>query len=525
MSDNENNIFGTQDSNTNTEQAPGKTQETDNTVNMGNNQESNAQENKIYSDAQPTDSGDFSAYNDPVEDEPPRMEKEPEYSPYSNQYTGQQQYSQYNNSYSQPQTTVDAAPAKKKNKGFMVFMISLVCVIVAVILILFGYNYVKNKNTNNSTANGDSTQISINETPKATNTSGTLTTEEIAAQAKKFNVGILLYGKAQSFSSSSANSLVGEGSGIIMSEDSSGKYTYILTCAHVISGVKTSGYTMTVQDSDGNTYDGILVGYDEKTDVGVIKIEKTGLTCAEFGNSSALQIGQTIYAIGNPGGTEFFGSFTNGVVSAIDRPISSESGYEMKCIQHNAAISSGNSGGALLNAYGQVVGINSSKIVSTGYEGMAFAIPISDAQEIINDIIANGYVTNRPKLGISYAAASNYQQYAMVVKLKDLPSGSLIIASISNDSSLAKTEAKVGDLITAVDGKNLDTADVLLDRIESGKVGDTLKLTLCRVNDDYSIDTFEVTVTLIEDTGSSTSANEEQSTTQNYWEQYFNNGY
>ena len=113
----------------------------------------------------------------------------------------------------------------------------------------------------------------------------------------------------------------------------------------------------------------------------------------------------------------------------------------------------------------------------------------------------------------------------MVVKLKDLPSGSLIIASISNDSSLAKTEAKVGDLITAVDGKNLDTADVLLDRIESGKVGDTLKLTLCRVNDDYSIDTFEVTVTLIEDTGSSTSANEEQSTTQNYWEQYFNNGY
>lgn len=196
----------------------------------------------------------------------------------------------------------------------------------------------------------------------------------------------------------------------------------------------------------------------------------------------------------------------------------------MKCIQHTAAINSGNSGGALLNSYGQVVGINSSKIVSTGYEGMAFAIPISDAKSIIDDIIANGYVTDRPKLGISYAAASNYQQYSMVVKLKNLPSGSLIIASISTDSSLAKTDAKVGDLIIAVDGEKMDTASVLLDKIQNGKVGDSHKLTLCRINDDYSIDTFDVTVTLVEDTGSSTSTDEEQTTTQNYWEQYFNGG-
>ncbi|HAY73677.1 MAG TPA: trypsin, partial [Ruminococcaceae bacterium] len=312
-------------------------------------------------------------------------------------------------------------------------MIALVAVVVCVAIVLGVYPLVK-KSSSKTTESGDSTQLTLSETPTAKNTSNVPSSEDIAAKAEKFNVGIKLYGQSQSiFSSSSKNSLVGEGSGIIMGEDSSKKYTYIVTCAHVISEVKTSGYTMTVTDYEGNNYDGILVGYDSKTDVGVIKIQKTGLTAAEFGDSTTLKKGQTVYAIGNPGGSEFFGSFTKGMVSAIDRPISSESGYEMKCIQHTTPINSGNSGGALMNEFGQVIGINSSKIVSTGYEGMAFAIPISDAKEIIDDIIANGYVTDRPKLGISYAAAEKYQQYAMVVKLKDLPSGSLVIASINSD--------------------------------------------------------------------------------------------
>ena len=234
-------------------------------------------------------------------------------------------------------------------------------------------------------------------------------------------------------------------------------------------------------------------------------------------------MGDPVYAIGNPGGVEFANSFTNGMVSALDRPVSSSStGYTTECIQHTSAINPGNSGGALINEYGQVVGINSSKIVSTGYEGMAFAIPISDAKPIIDDIIANGYVTNRPKLGISYTPAMQYQQFAMIIKLKDLPAGSLIIREISPDSSLAKTDAAVYDLIIAVDGEKLDTADVLLDKIENGKVGDKLTLTLCRIVDDnYRIEEFDVTATLVEDTGTET----QEQTTQNYWEQYFNNGF
>ena len=470
---------------------------------------------------------DFSRYNDTVDDTP----KESPYSPYnsqsygSNNGTGASQNDYYSQQYAK---TVNEVPKKKKSKGFKGFVIALVAVVVCVAVILGVYPMVKKADT--SKASSDSTQLTLSETPTAkNNTTGVPSSEEVAAKAEKFNVGIKLYGQSQSiFSSSSNNSLVGEGSGIIMGEDSSKKYTYIVTCAHVISSVKTSGYTMTVTDYEGNNYDGILVGYDSKTDVGVIKIAKTGLTAAEVGDSTTLKKGQTVYAIGNPGGSEFFGSFTKGMVSAIDRPISSESGYEMKCIQHTTPINSGNSGGALMNEYGQVIGINSSKIVSTGYEGMAFAIPISDAKQIIDDIIANGYVTDRPKLGISYAAAEKYQQYAMVVKLKNLPSGSLVIASINSDSSLANSNAKVGDLITAVDGEKLDTADVLLDKIENGKVGDKLKLELCRINSDYSVDTFTVEATLVEDKGNSS---ETETTTESQaqggydWGQFFGGGY
>ena len=479
----------------------------------------------ITVDAEPIDESDgayteYQKYCDPVEET--AKSSEPSYSPYSERpYEQQPQYNQYQQTYQQ-----NAAPVqpetKKKTKGFKGFLIAVAAIITCVAVILAVYPKLGKHSAEGGKPAADSTQIKIGDSQKYGEASKNAVA--IAEAAQKFNVGILLYGRVQSFASSATNSLVGEGSGIIMGEDGSGKYTYIITCAHVVGEAKSKGYSMTVQDCDGNTYDGIYVGSDTKTDVGVIKIEKTGLTAAEFGDRSQLVIGQQVYAIGNPGGVEFFGSFTNGMISAIDRPINSESGYEMKCIQHTTPINSGNSGGALLNEYGQVIGINSSKIVSTGYEGMAFAIPISDAKPIIDDIISNGYVTNRPKLGISYATASQYREYSMIVALKELPAGSLIIASISEDSSLANSKAKVGDMIIAVDGEDLTSADVLLDKIENGKVGDTLKLTLCRINDDYTIDKFTVDVKLVEDTGE-TPETEQQTTTQNYWEQFFGGGY
>lgn len=476
-------------------------------------------EDNVYSSAQ-NYQNDYSQYRDPVEEDIPKVEAEPAYSPYS-----KQEYTQQNTYYSAPQSFDQKPEPKKKSKGFKGFLIAVVAIVLCVAVLLAVYPRFSGGSSNgDNEVKGDDTTLNISDSPSLGKNSDSLSTIDIAENAEKINVGILIYGRVQSFISNSTNSLVGEGSGILMGEDKTGKYTYILTCAHVISEAGNDGYTITVQDADGNTYDGIMVGFDVKTDIGVIKIAKTGLPSAEFGDSSTLRKGQKVYAIGNPGGMEFFGSFTDGMISSIDRPISSESGYEMNCIQHTTPINSGNSGGALLNEFGQVIGINSSKIVSTGYEGMAFAIPISDAKPIIDDIIANGYVTNRPKLGITYTSAMQYQQFAMIIKLKDLPAGSLIIREISSDSSLANTEAEVYDLIIAVNGEKLDTADVLLDKIENGNVGDKLTLTLCRIVDDnYNIEEFEVTATLVEDNGTSTETQEQ--TTQNYWEQYFNNGF
>ena len=303
-----------------------------------------------------------------------------------------------------------------------------------------------------------------------------------------------------------------------MGEDSTGTYTYIITCAHVISD---AGVSVRVQTEDGTTYDAEIAGFDTRTDIGVLKVKAKGLPAAEFGDSSALVVGDPVYAIGNPGGVELFGSFTSGYVSSIDRPVNSEIGYTMKSIQHSAAISPGNSGGMLVNAYGQVIGINSQKIAATDYEGIGFAIPITSAKEIIENLISYGYVPDRPKLGITYYPVSASAQYSMIAQIKGLPAGTLIINEISSDGSLANTEARQYDMIIAVDGKPLTTADVLLERIDNGKVGDKMTLTLCRVNSNYSIDEFEVEVTLVEDKGGS----EPITTTQAYYIdpfEYFN---
>lgn len=456
---------------------------------------------------------------------------ESDYSPYSS--ASQQAYDYY------PDEEKNKKKDKKKKKDNngsdkktgKIILIVVIAVIVALCGVL-GWYYVKHfrggLNPAQTPANkeGDA-QLLISESNIAdVDSSDGLSAEEIYSKNIKSNVGIILYGSTSSFftqnNGSSSSSVAGEGSGIIMGENKDKTKTYIITCAHVIESANSSGYKVVVQDYKGDQYDAVVVGYDSKTDIGVLSIEQTGLTAAEFGDSAKLKIGETVYAIGNPGGTEFFGSYTKGMVSAIDRPVSNEIGYDMKCIQHDAAINPGNSGGMLINSAGQVVGINSSKIASTEYEGMGFAIPISSAKTIVDDLIANGYVTNRPKLGISYAPVSQYQIYSMIAHYKNLPAGSLIIMDINSESAFSGTDAKEGDLIIAVDGKDMETADVLLDKIENGKVGDSLKLTLCRIDEKtYDIKKFDVTVKLIEDKGTNETTQQQQNGGQSY-EDYFN---
>lgn len=444
--------------------------------------------------------------------------RESPYSPYSERaYT--------NNTYTQPMTPSYNPPVpptappqqnnpeekpKKKKAGKIILALVAIFLVFAIGFGSAAYLLSKSRRANNNSAKtetgtqvaggtGDDKQLDIQPAPS----SEVSTTAEIAEKARLSNVGILIY------TNSSSSSVSGEGSGVVMDVDSTGEYTYIITCAHVID---TQGAIVKVQTEDGTVYDAEVVGYDTRTDLGVVRVHATCFTPAEFGDSDELAVGDPVYAIGNPGGVEFFGTFTGGYVSAINRPISSEIGYTMKCIQHDASINPGNSGGMLVNKYGQVIGINSQKIAATNYEGMGFAIPISDAKSIVENLITYGYVPNRPKLGITYYPTSSITQYAIIAQVNNLPTGSLVIATINSDSAFTGTDVRKGDMIIAVNGKDMDTADVLLETIDGGKVGDKLTLTIARIESNYSVSTFDVTVTLIEDRGTEV----QEETTQSY---------
>ncbi len=431
-----------------------------------------------------------------------------QYAPPQQAYTPGQQYAQpqYNPMYSQQwqpgyQPPVEPEDKKKKKRGRAVFCIILAAVLVvaavAIPKALKDKNDVENGGLieQDTTVNADAPELELNESPENNSFSSgkALSPEGIYEKISASNVAVMVYAK---------DSLYTEGTGIVMGVDKSGKYTYVITCAHVISD---AGIKVVIQLEDGKRYDADIVGFDERTDIGVLRIEAKGLKAAEFGDSDALKVGSTVYALGNPGGSALFGTFTDGKVSAIGRNITSSIGYDMVCIQHNAAISPGNSGGMLVNEYGQVVGINSSKIAATDYEGISFAIPITQAKDIIDKVIAYGYVPGRAKLGITYVANDNSSIssiYSMAVQLKGLPSGALVIYSIDEDSALKGTDAKPGDMIVSVNGKDLDKADVLLEMIEDSSVGDVLTMELFRISTSggrYSFETLTVKATLIEE--------------------------
>ncbi len=424
----------------------------------------------------------------------------------------------YNPNYNNMQPPYPPANQPKKKKGLKIAL-SIIAVIVAVAIVVSFISFFNpdNNSDTNEPVTGDGTIITNEATPDTPAPTGEiLSSVEVAEIGRASCVGVLVYSSNSLFQSSEAEA--GEGTGIVAKVSKDGKSTYILTCAHVISD---SDVTVKILLEDGTTYDATIIGFDQQTDVGVLRVRTTDLTCATFGDFSKLKVGSPIYAVGNPGGAEFFGSVTNGIVSAISRSINNEIGYTMDCIQHNAAINPGNSGGALLNEYGQVIGINSSKIASTEYEGMSFAVPISTALDVANKLIEKGYVPDRPKLGITYSLASSHQTYAMAVQMKGLPAGSLVIRQISVDSDLNNSDVQIGDMIIAVNGKNLDTPDVLLDIIDKASVDDELKLKICRLNTDYSIEEFEVTAKLVEDKGSTATTPEEPTTDMNRFD-YFN---
>lgn len=446
----------------------------------------------------------------------------PSYGPVPNQYGAAPAYGQ--TAYVNP----NHMTKKKKNTGRNIF-VALVCACIVIASVAIGVtvsddngNTIKTEQsdkdsnkTNNKDKNSGATPNQEDSPSSFSEYSGkgVMTPEQIYAKAKEINVGVIVYAQ---------NQKVGEGSGIIVGEDDNKENTYIITAAHVIAD---QGVSVQIQTNDGSEFDAVIVGHDSKTDIGVLRVNKTGFKAATFGNSDKLTVGQKVYAIGNPGGTVFFGSFTNGIISAIDRPIaSSASAYDLPCIQHNAAINPGNSGGALLNEFGQVIGLNSSKITDTDYEGMGFSVPSNTMIEIYKDIVANGYVTNRPMLGISYYTVASDYTYSAIAWKNNLPYGSIVIAAMTEDSDLQKQGIKVGDIVTGVNGKVLDSTDVLLEVIEDSKVGDTITLSVCRLNNSGAVSTkFEAKVKLVEDKGETAVPKQEQQT--DPFSSYFGNGF
>ena len=455
----------------------GETPPEDNSTDTGEQQSAPLEPDKVYS--APHESGQDSRTQTPYNNQPGQ--------------NGYAQPSYDSGSYTQPQPEKKKKKMSAKKKGVAIFAAILAAVVaVSAIVTVFAKSGNSGGTGNGTsiteTSEGDA-ELNITDTPKATTTSKTgsaLTSAEVYAKVSPSNVGIVVY-------SQSSSSASGEGSGIVMGENKDHTCTYIITCAHVISG---EGVKAVVQLHDGKQYDAEIVGYDSRTDIGVLKIKATGFTAAEFGDSTKLSVGETVYAIGNPGGTEFFGSFTNGMVSAISRTVSSQIGYSMECIQHTAAISPGNSGGALINEYGQVVGINSLKISDSNYELMGFAIPITGAKSIIDDLLAGGYVQGRVRFGIKGTAITQMQ-----AAMYDVPQG-FMISEIDEDSCFNGTDVQAYDIITAIDDTETKSLEELANALLNYKPGDTAEIHLFRPNESgVGGEEFIVTVTLLEDKG------------------------
>lgn len=290
---------------------------------------------------------------------------------------------------------------------------------------------------------------------------------------------------------------ISSGSGIVLTEDG-----YIITNAHVMRG---DHYVVEIEDDED--YPAELIGSDTKTDLAVLKINASGLDYAVIGDSDAVQVGDEVLAIGNPAGLT--DTVTRGIVSAVGRQVQADStSFAMECIQTDAAISPGNSGGALVNMYGQVIGITSSKYASnytTTYEGLGFAISTAEAMPVIRELIDQGYVSGRYRIGIVFVetnseyAAYQYEQ-EKDAELPEELQGSLWITDIDEDCDIAGTELAAGDFILRMNGETVaEYADVRA-ALDGCKGGDTVEAECARIEEDGSISHYTIKFKLEEDT-------------------------
>lgn len=378
---------------------------------------------------------------------------------------------------------------KKKFKFKRLFK---VLVVVAIVLSFMMNGYVFYK----MLVSDDSQTITNNTTVKQVNYDIKSDTTSVVDEVSDSVVGIVVYQNSTNnifgYSNSSSESQSGSGSGVIY--EITGKYTYSITNHHVIDGANK----VQVVFSNNEYVDASVVGSDEYSDVAILKCQPSfDVEAIDLGDSSLLDKGETVLAIGSPLGIQYSGTVTQGIVSAIDRTVSVDlnddnvDDWDMNVIQTDAAINPGNSGGALVNMKGELVGITNMKFSDESVEGMGFAIPINDVISVAKQIRTNGKVSH-PVIGVSSVSLNDYsayelQRYGVKVSVNE----GIYVVKLTANGPASKAGIQEGDVIVKLDGEDITTYKSFLTALYSHQAGDKVKVV---VNRNGSEKTFEVTL-------------------------------
>lgn len=373
------------------------------------------------------------------------------------------------------------APPRRTPRWALSVTVTLLCLALAAIVALGGMvaRLLGGAQARRPDASAEAPiSIQLHDLPETAD--GGLTTAEIAQRVSPSVVSIHVY-EQDSLSPSAM------GSGVVLTQDG-----YIITNAHVVEGA--SGINVLFED--GTEMNARVIGVDEKTDLAVIKVAGEGLVPAEFGDSSALTVGERAVAIGNAAG-QFDGTVTQGVISGLDREVTVTLGgrnVTMSLIQTDAAINPGNSGCALVNRFGQVVGINSARMNSAFFEGICFAIPTRTVQPVAENLIAYGYVRDRGVLGVTVIALTSVNGPP-----NGLPAQGLYISELAPGSDLVRSDVTVGDIILEADGKVMKTTADLTAVVQGHKLGETVHLKVQKYGSGSIIEVDAVLVESLED--------------------------
>lgn len=397
----------------------------------------------------------------PVEEETDNTQAEPIYTPTT------PTANPYNTIVYTP--VMESKPPRKANKGLRVFLVLVAFVMAICICLTAGYI----AGRNNTTPTKNEAPVGVVSKPEG----DTLTATEVYSTVSPSVVSIVVY---------DTTGEKGNASGVVFKDG------YIITNDHVYADIPNARFI--IIDANGKEYDAYYVAGDTRTDIAVLRTDAS-LTAATFCDSNEVIVGEDAMAIGYPAGAYEKAIFTMGTVSSSGRRVTGTTSYSTKMIQTDSAINPGSSGGALVNAYGQVIGITSSKIAGTYYDSIGYAIPSNTAVDVANKLIEHGYVKGRAVLGISYT-----ENTAVDEKLNPDRKVGLVIGAITEGGPMEGKDIIIGEVITEVNGTRVTRGEVILDVIENLQSGDDITITI------YNPDTQQsrkITVTLGEDKGNS----------------------